>query len=314
MNTDALSRRLRFAKPNPLVSRILLQEADFLMFDAIERHGPLPMPYLYEFAKEKRKSYINTQKRLTELYNGDGGGAYLTRPSRQFDAYEARYQHLVYDLSERGKDALAAYRRRPLKFPKPRSNSFVHDLMAACVTASIELAARERGLRFISREEILYGAPPTDDDLLAIVTGGRKHKPDDLFGLEGEDEKGKWWRYGWLEADLSNERIRSTDKSQTVFGAKLSAIADFIKHERYGKKWGIKHLQAFIATTSPGRKDNLMEFVEAEAGPLAKKFLFAVEPCFGARYAQVDQHWRVPKEVISFAWETPISERDIYKP
>jgi hypothetical protein len=55
MNTDTLNRRLRFAAPNPLVRRLQLVDADILAFEAINRHGPLPSHYLYEFTKHVRR-------------------------------------------------------------------------------------------------------------------------------------------------------------------------------------------------------------------------------------------------------------------
>ena len=51
MKTDALNRRLRFAPPNPQVSRLVLTDLDYLVFEAINRHGPLPTHYLFEFVR-----------------------------------------------------------------------------------------------------------------------------------------------------------------------------------------------------------------------------------------------------------------------
>ena len=81
---DALDRRLRFAKPSPVVERLRLTERDYLLFEAINRHGPLPAHYLFELTKHEAKSYAWLQRRLTELYNGCKDGSYLSRPSAQF--------------------------------------------------------------------------------------------------------------------------------------------------------------------------------------------------------------------------------------
>lgn len=74
MKTDALNRRLRFAKPNPVVARLQLTERDFLLFAAINRHGPLPSHYLFELTRHQARSFKHLQYRLTELYNGDQAG------------------------------------------------------------------------------------------------------------------------------------------------------------------------------------------------------------------------------------------------
>src|SRR6185436_7710901 len=94
--TDTLARRLRTAPPHAVVNRLILNEADRLIFDAIARHGKLPSSYLYQFVKHLRKDVGHFTERLTEFYNGDTLGSYLHRPVDQFDAYEARYQHAVY--------------------------------------------------------------------------------------------------------------------------------------------------------------------------------------------------------------------------
>lgn len=107
MKTDALNRRLRFAKPNPVVARLALTERDLLLFEAINRHGPLPSHYLFELTKHQGRSFKHLQYRLTELYNGDQAGSYLLRPEQQHAGYEARYQPLVYDLGPRARKAMA---------------------------------------------------------------------------------------------------------------------------------------------------------------------------------------------------------------
>ena len=49
MQSDALNRRSRFAGRQPTAKRVMLGERDFQCFAALERHGPLPSTYLYEF-------------------------------------------------------------------------------------------------------------------------------------------------------------------------------------------------------------------------------------------------------------------------
>ena len=56
METDALNRRLRFAKPQPVGERITVHDADMIVFEALHRHGPLPTHYLHEFAKHLSKN------------------------------------------------------------------------------------------------------------------------------------------------------------------------------------------------------------------------------------------------------------------
>jgi len=319
MKTDIDGRRLRFAPPNPLQrpkkapKRIELKEADYLLFEAIERHGPLPSHYLYAFTKHLRKDETHLKNRLTEFYNGDEGGPYLVRPPRQFQTFEARYQHVVYDLAPRAIAALEARRAR-LSYPKPRSIDFVHDLMAACATASIELAAKEKGVRYIDRNEILAhpSCPRATKDgahPLSITIAGKLITPDDLFGLEYPREGDKpLRRFFWFEADRSTERIRSSVEHQSSFGRKLRQVYGVIRGKLFHERWGIPNLHALTLTTTHGRKENLVDFTKEEVDPqLAPRFGFQVEPIFGARYADGEQHWRVPRTVLSYLFDEPWS-------
>lgn len=302
---DALSRRLRFAPPAPVEKRIVLTEGDYLMFEAIDRHGPLPTHYLYELQKAERRNYHKLQYRLTQFYNGDAGGPFLTRPPRQFNAFEARYQHVVYDLAPRAKAALAS--RGKLGLPKARSNDFVHDLMASCAMASIELAATQAGIRFISRHEFLKGP-------LSLPVGGKNLAPDDLFGLQYPDG-GK--RYFAFEADRGTERITTTDESQTSFGKKILSYLTILE-KRLFTQWGITNLHVLTLTTMPGRAQNLRQFVQDQRHPrFTDRFGFAVEPCFGARYGtSFEEFWRMPKEPLNLfgEWQSVGGIKDITRP
>ena len=115
--TDALSRRIRFAPPQPTDKRIELKDSDLAIFEAIHRHGPLPSHYLYAFTD--RKNFNTHQHRLTKLYNGAADGAYLVRPSQQFASFYARYQPVVYDLNERSRQVLG---RRQSSWPVGRQS------------------------------------------------------------------------------------------------------------------------------------------------------------------------------------------------
>src|SRR5450631_3445156 len=101
MHTDLLTRRIRFAPPQPVDKRIELSGSDLELFAAIHRHGPFPTLYLHQFTTTK--NFNTHQHRLTKLYNGTEHGAYLSRPPKQFESFYARYQQIVYDLNEESK-------------------------------------------------------------------------------------------------------------------------------------------------------------------------------------------------------------------
>lgn len=299
--TDTLARRLRFSRPSPKVRRLVLTEADYLIFEAIDRHGPLPTVYLYEFTKHLRHDFSHLQNRLTEFYNGDvaGGkaGAWLTRPPQQFANFEARYQHIVYGLAPRARMALAE--RGTCSRFATRSGPFVHQLMSACVGASLELKATEAGIRYISREEIFahpncVAARDAAMPLAIPVGGARALIPDDLFGLH---YPGHGYRFFAIEVDRCTESIERSRSAKGSFSAKIAAYQEVLTARRYREWWGIPNLTVLTVTTSHEHAANLVEYVR-RSGQHSDRFAFTVEPSFGA-------NWRVPKQVLAHGLDRP---------
>jgi hypothetical protein len=316
MNTDLLNRRLRFAPPNPIVHRVVLTEADYLLFEAIDRHGPLPSNYLYEFTKHVRKDRTHLQNRLTEFYNGDTWGPFLTRPPQQFAAFEARYQHVVYDLAPRARRALAD--RETALLPRhaaKRTDPFLHQLMQACVGASFELSAPAKGLRYIGRKEILShprcGKAKDAANPMAIRLPGigeRALMPDDLFGLEYPD---RGFRFFAVEIDRNTESIERKASRYNTWGKKVAAYADLLQHRLYREWWGLPNLSVLTVTTNATHARNILHYIEKQRTPFANRFAFHIEANFGA-------NWRVPKAVLSKvldeSWLTTTGFRNISKP
>ena len=287
MKTDSLNRRLRFDKPNPKVKRILPQEADFLLFEAISRHGPLPTHYLYAFTRHLRKDYSQLQNRLTEFYNGDEDGPYLTRPPQQFAGFKARYQHSVYDLAPRAKIALAE-RGTPAQFSPKRTDPFLHQLMGACVGASLEIIAPRHGLRYVPREEILTHAKCPIQNMAVKLPEG-KLIPDDLFALENAEGKK---RYFAVEIDRNTESIKPRKFDHNTFGKKIAGYKQVMDTGMAHKQWGFHNLHILTVTTNHTHAKNILDYVQSQGSKkLTDRFYIAVEPNFGA-------NWRVPKEIL----------------
>lgn len=316
MNTDQLNRRLRFAAPNPVVRRLVLTDPDYLLFEAINRHGPLPTHHLYEFTRHLRRDYTHLQNRLTEFYNGDAHGPLLTRPPQQFAGFEARYQHVVYDLAPRVK-ALLAERGNTARYAPLRAAPFLHQLMQACVGASLELTAPLKGLHYISRSKILTHprCPQVTKDAInpmAVPVAGVGQKtliPDDLFGLE---YPGVGFRFFAVEIDRNTESIERKNMTQNAFGAKIVGYLDVLRRQTYRAHWGLPNLHILSVTTNATHARNILSYVEKQAEPnYASRFAFACEPSFGA-------NWRVPREVLSTLlderWITTTGLKDISKP
>jgi hypothetical protein len=314
--TDALSRRLRFAPPNPKVRRLVLTEPDYFLFEAIGRHGPLSSHYLYEFTRHLRRNETHLKNRLTEFYNGDSQGALLVRPPQQFAGYEARYQHIVYDLAPRAKVALAE-RGTITRFSPRRADAFLHQLMQACVAASLELTAPAKGLRYIPRNEILSSPKcPADTkrakNPMAVPVSGieaRSLIPDDLFGIE---YPGVGFRFFAIEIDRNTESIERKSAEYNTFAKKIGGYLDILRSQSFRSHWGLPNLSVLTVTTNAAHARNIIEYVARLQDPTyAGRFAFACEPSFGI-------NWRVPREVLSNLlnepWMTISGPKDISAP
>lgn len=320
MNTDALHRRLRFAAPSPRVKRIVLTEPDYQVFQLIDRHGPLPSHYLYEYTKGLRRNQIAFQKRLTEFYNGDALGPYLERPQQQFAAFNAHCQHVVYDLAPRARLALSE--RGLLSRVSPRrTDPFLHKLMSACVGASIELSARSVGARYISREQIFLhpSCPQATRDAsnpMALPLPGLDRRtliPDDLFGLRYRGADGqKLYRFFAVEIDRNTESIERKNLDTNTFGHKIGAYLTVLRSGLYRSYWGLPNLHVLTVTTNATHALNIMDFVRRQKdAQFEDRFGFQVDTDFGA-------NWRVPKglltPLLTEPWTTPNGSKDIAKP
>ncbi len=327
MQLDALNRRNRFAKPQPLKARLEITERDLLIFEAIARHGKLPTNYIYELTKHKGKDYTFLQKRLTQLYNGlcthpehkfkkfdlehtfehkcEGKG-YVTRDFQQFNNLQARYQPIIYGLTDL---AWEIFKDRSL----PRSRDpFLHQFMQACVTASIELNCMPitNGPRFISPEEILAKAPamvrqqkillsiPVHDDEIGHIV------PDYLFGLE-YPEGG--YRFFALEVDRNTESIAPTKRSKNNIAKKVRGYDDILSNATYKSHLLIPNLTVLFATTNETHMHNMIEHVRTNSSK-PHKYLFKTFEDFG-------DVWKVPREILPVfePWQTHEKQFDISK-
>ena len=310
-NADALGRRVRTAAPMPRAQRLVITEADHLLFEALTRHGPLPSSYLYEFTKHVRRDRSHLQNRLTEFYHGDGSGGLLTRPPQQFANYRARYQHVVYDLTPRSERLIAE--RGLGRLHRLRTDPFVHRLMGSCVGASLELCAPDHGLRHISLDEILSHAPcraakagvhplalpVAHADTATII-------PDLLFGLH---YPGTGYRFFAVEIDRQTESIERRNLRQSAFARKIAAYGSALREQTYRSWWGVPNLHILVVSTSVRHAENILTYVADHGSPECQaRFAISAEPMFGA-------DWRVPgallARLLTEPWRTTTGTRDL---
>jgi hypothetical protein len=294
MTKDSLNRRLRYERPQPCDGWIAPGPRDFAVFEALRRHGPLPTQYLFEFSRHLGGNFTALQHRLTKLYNGAGRAApLLIRPQQQFASYKARYQPLVYDLAPPAQQLLAE--RGKLERTPERADHFLHRLMGACVSASIELACREQGLSYISLEQILeHGKIDRPRPLSLSLAGGRSLIPDGLFGIQYRDRS---YRFFAVEVDRNTESIERTRLDQSGFGRKLRGYAEALSNRTYKTSWGIPSLLILTVTTSAVHLQNIVRYTDA-LKDRADHFLFKTKTEFGT-------NWEVPdvmRDLLTESW------------
>lgn len=301
MHVDARNRRIRFAEPQPMAETIAVHQGDLEVFDACRRHGPLPSPYAHQFAKPHNKSWPNFQYRMTLLFNGaKDTPPLLTRPPEQFRSFKARYQHLIYDVSKASKIMLQERGKRFVI----RTDPFIHQLMNACVGASIELAFRALGIEYIHVDAILVRLRSTLD----IRNRGKTLIPDQLFGARYKDGS---YRFFWVEVDRATESITSNLLKGT-FSKKLSGMLDVAADRHYKTHWSIPNLMFLIVTNNETHKLNLMAQLDKLTNDrkLKERFLFKTKTEFGI-------NWTIPpvmKDLVTEPWASTEGPFDISKP
>lgn len=284
MITDTRERRLRFAPPQPVGERIVIVDDDYTYFNAINRHGPLPIPFLHAYTP--KKNYDALQDRFTKLYNGtEQDDPFLVRPQEQFNSFKARYQHIAYDLSPLSKELLKE-RGTPLV---RRTDPFVHRLFTGTVGASIELGTQG----YIERTRILERKNST----LAITLDGKTHVPDDLFGIKTDSA-----RFYWLEVDRNTESLERADKVPNTIDKKFRGALDVLFYEAHKTHWGVPNVKILFITTNLTHKARIMQHLDQiTTNRLKNNFLFKTRLEFGRR-------WEMPAapfaDLIKEPWDT----------
>jgi len=232
---DKLGRRDRF-DPQPTGKRISLQKRDWLWLKKLHEHGPLPSSFLLAYSKDSHASKKRAIERLADLFHENDNvhdGQYLTRPKQQTKTIDSRYNQLVYDLTKTGKKALAQ-EFPDLKRGNLNAGPWVHKLMVSCITASIDLACKQRDeINYIPASAILER---TETELRYPVTftmPGESQStikeliPDALFGLEYVTGESKRYRFFAVEAD------RSTETGITGNVQRKSLLRSFLQYQAY---------------------------------------------------------------------------------
>jgi hypothetical protein len=292
-------RRSRFKPPQSSGKKVSPQPRDLALFHAIYRHGPLSSSMLYEFTKDLARDRKGLCHRLEDLYHEETTpheGPYLSRPPKQFDSFEARYQDLIHDLLPPAELALAEQGWRPEPYKVVRKN-FHHHVMKSHITASIELACRAVGASYISQPEILQGRPlefPCTTEWNGFPLD-RPYMPDALFAIEHEGKR----RYYFLEADRDQEPIKRAGKEPFSASSWLRKVVQLKQVIRTAKEQlGIdRPLLVLTVTTNADHMRSMLACVQEVTGGSNYQLV--------KTYTQFAGAFRVvpPLQDILFGWQ-----------
>lgn len=261
-------RRKRFEKREPQTG-LILTEADLVVLWALHVHrGPLPSPYLRGFRYWYCKDRTGNTKRLAALY--DNG--YLTRPKWQaFNNDDRVYDasmFIVYDLTEKGIRTLKAAGMWSAYSPFP-PDAGKHQMLTACITASIHLMAHRNGIHFIPQYEVLeraqtklrfpvtYADPFTDSPVTKTLI------PDAFFRLQYTNGG---YRSYFVEADRDTEGNATTDHNRKGFLRSLLMYRQLFSERQHHELLKISGpAQVLNVNTSLTRMHNLIELTAEQS-------------------------------------------------
>ena len=136
--------------------------------------------------------------------------------------------------------------------------------MTACITSSINIAARRAGIAYIPAHRILARSGAT----LGTVIDGKKLTPDQLFGLD----YGGRYRFFCVEADRGTEP-KSSKAARKSYRSTIEAYQRFIGEGRYKHHYGLTAGMLLLAVFSSRSNE--------------RRFLEMVAQVMGARSAYV---------------------------
>jgi hypothetical protein len=286
---DTLERRNRYA-PSPTGKRISLKNRDRAWLELIARHGPLPSHYLHAATENIHPNLKVSLTRLTDLVsetNTPHGGAYLRRPHMQCAIENARNRPLIYDLSEYGWAAMEKSRSDVVRASGP----FRHQVMVACVTASIEIACISRkDVDYIPAERFLPSTNRLGFDLKITnpsTDKAERHRvvPDQLFALAYQTDQGTRYRAFAVECDRATEPVISPKLARKSYLRSYLQYRELVGSRSYKKQYGLNcPLLVLNVMISQTRQWRFMDLVQQHAPQGNAYMLFKTETDFEAAF------------------------------
>jgi Replication-relaxation len=198
----------------------------------------------------------------------------LALPKSQEDSKNYRYCTRVYELTPKSKAILLANGKIPTRWSSTRD--FWHQLMIADIVMSIEIACKQRGLRFRHRREIIGDTPFNFESYITYKSYepyDGSLRPDELFAINET--------YFVLEADRQTEPVERANFESSSYLRKILQYRDVLKSKSY--KTLIPNMIVLNITISPEHSKNIMRFMEDELTMSSSSMLFMGIEILGSR-------------------------------
>jgi hypothetical protein len=279
------------------VRAVDLTPRDLAYLRALFVHGVLSTEMLHALISPERTQRATT-KRLFLLRNPPND--YIVQPKAQERSRDANYAALSYEISEKGAETLVesgviAFADFVL-WKKLQSNykpqHFDHDFATGYILASIELGARQAGLRFISCLEILNRQKcpaetreaPNPFAIPYDSSDGQRHLiPDALFGIEYPSGA----CFFALETDMGTEQHRDNELKNATIVRKLRGYRQIVRSEAFKAHFGLPSPQVLTVTASVVRMHNMLatlaRLADMEANWPSRRFQFKAIPDLARR-------------------------------
>jgi hypothetical protein len=302
---DTLSRRLRFAPPQPpakgKAQRVSPKPRDIRIFELLNEFGPLPSNFLYDLTHDLGRNKTKFQERVRDLYHGYWEGennevhiSYLSKPDFQNRPGAQFGIPVIYDLNPLS-IAVVEELRDPARSRIIRhTDPDIHRFMGACCLASNKLYLESqrytyRNLAQLLEHEKCPEATRRLPNPLCLEVNGQKLVLDHIFAKEREELALHPW-----ETDRKTESITS-DIANSSIGKKIKLYDAAIQNDLFYHHLGFPRKKVYptFITTNPQHMRNMA--AEAAKYPTAPFFRFSWTPGFG-------KAWQVPKQLIWLEW------------
>ncbi len=255
--------RLPRFKRSTNISPIHLTDRDHQIIRLVQEHRFLRSPQIVSLLSGSPQQLL---RRLQLLYHH----GFLERPRCQIDTYhKSGSRHIIYGLGNKGgtllKQEFGSGFGHISWGEKNRAVGRIfleHALLVSDIVVAIELACRNRGIRFIAENELASPGKRQSFKWRVHISKGIKLGiiPDRVFALEFPNQVGTNERaYFFLEADRGTMPVKRRHLSQTSFYRKLLAYEATWAQSIHRKRFGFHRFRVLTVTNSAARVNSLVD-------------------------------------------------------